>query len=201
MARTQAADYQERREKILDAAAALFARKGFLGASVAELAEACSLSKAALYHYYPSKEDMLYDVMHSHVKALDAAAARVAAGALPPREQLRSLARAFMALYAGAADRHKVLLGELDNLPAKRRAAVVALQRKLIAGVETVLEKIEPRLPKPRLRPAAMLFFGMINWTHTWFDPRGALSPEAFADMAVDTLLGGLSGAAAAQRS
>jgi len=201
MARTQAADYQERREKILDAAAALFARKGFLGASVAELAEACSLSKAALYHYYPSKEDMLYDLMHSHVKALDAAAGRVGEGALPPREHLRALARAFMVLYAGAAARHKVLLGELDNLPARRRAAVVALQRKLIADVEAVLRAIEPRLPAGRARPAAMLFFGMINWTHTWFDPEGALSPEAFAEMAVDTLLGGVAKAVEGQRS
>ncbi|MFO1187916.1 MAG: TetR/AcrR family transcriptional regulator [Alphaproteobacteria bacterium] len=201
MSRSQAADYQERRGRILDAAAELFARKGFLGASVAELAAACALSKAALYHYYPSKEDMLYDVMHSHVMALNAATQRVSGEDLTPREHLHALAREFMELYAGAADRHKVLLNEIDNLPAKRRSAVVTLQRKLVMDVEGILKAIEPRLAGARVRPAAMLFFGMINWTHTWFDPEGALSPQAFADMAVTALLGGIAKAVEGQRS
>jgi hypothetical protein len=37
-----------------------------------------------------------------------------------------------------------------------------------------------------------MLFFGMINWTHTWFNPKGPVSADALADMAVDIALGGL---------
>jgi hypothetical protein len=37
-----------------------------------------------------------------------------------------------------------------------------------------------------------MLFFGMINWTHTWFRGDGSVTPEQLADMAVDLLLGGL---------
>ena len=43
---------------------------------------------------------------------------------------------------------------------------------------------------------AAMLFFGTINWTHTWFNPKGAVTPEALADMAVDLTLGGIARAA-----
>jgi hypothetical protein len=42
-----------------------------------------------------------------------------------------------------------------------------------------------------------MLFFGMINWTHTWFDPKGAVSPGALAEMAADLTLGGLAKAGA----
>ena len=70
MARTQAADYEERRTAIVEQAARLFAERGFLGASIADLAEACDSSKSLIYHYYASKEDILYDVMHSHVRAL-----------------------------------------------------------------------------------------------------------------------------------
>ena len=44
---------------------------------------------------------------------------------------------AFMRLYAGAQDSHKVLLNELDNLPPERRAEVVAKQRRIIAAVES----------------------------------------------------------------
>jgi len=70
MARTQSADYAIRREAIVDRAAELFAERGFLGASIADLADALKTSKSLIYHYYDSKEDILFDVMHSHVKAL-----------------------------------------------------------------------------------------------------------------------------------
>ena len=54
----------------MEHAARLFAERGFLGTSIAELAEACETSKSLVYHYYESKEDILFDVMHSHVRAL-----------------------------------------------------------------------------------------------------------------------------------
>ena len=194
MARTQAADYDERREAIVAAAAALFARAGFASASVSDLSKRCKMSKALIYHYFKAKEDILYEVMISHVRALDVAARRAAAGAAAPERRLRELAHAFLALYVGAADRHKVLLNELDRLPKGRRAEIVAVQRGLIEIVRKLLVEIEPSLKRKRGESvaAAMLFFGMINWTHTWFDPKGAVSAGALAEMAADLVLGGL---------
>jgi len=198
MARTQAADYDERKLGIVEAAAALYATRGFNGASVADLAERCKTSKSLIYHYYQSKEDVLFDVMISHVRALDEAAREAVAGNDAAAEKLRRLAHAFMALYVGAADRHKVLLNELDNLDDKRRAEIVKTQRGLIEIVQQLLSDIEPRLTKSSGEgyAAAMLFFGMINWTHTWFDPKGPVSADAIADMAVDVTLSGLAKAA-----
>lgn len=194
MARTQAADYDERKQAIVEAAAALYARRGFNGASVADLAEACGTSKSLIYHYYQSKEDILFDVMISHVRALDEAARLVAAGHGGAAEKLRAMAHAFMRLYVGAADRHKVLLNELDNIDDERRGEIVKTQRGLIEIVQGLLGDIAPALKaKPGERfAAAMLFFGMINWTHTWFDPAGPVSADAIADMAVDLTLKGL---------
>ncbi len=194
MARPQAANYDQRREHIVAQAAKLYAKNGFLGASIADLAAACRLTKSAIYHYYPSKEDILFDVMHSHVLALEEASRRITAIAAPPEQTLRELTHAFMKLYVGAADRHKVLLNELDNLPKARRATIVDLQRALIASIEKLLTDIEPRLKKRtgHARATAMLYFGAINWTHTWFNEKGAVSTDALADMAVDLVLGGL---------
>ena len=194
MARTQAADYDERKEAIVEAAAALYARRGFNGASVADLAERCKTSKSLIYHYYQSKEDILFDVMISHVRALDEAARKAIAGEGDPALKLRRLAHAFMALYVGATDRHKVLLNELDNLDDKRRAEIVKTQRGLIEIVQRLLGEIEPKLKKRagESYAAAMLFFGMINWTHTWFDAKGPVSADAIADMAVDVTLDGI---------
>jgi AcrR family transcriptional regulator len=198
MARTQAADYDQRRQAIVETAAALFASRGFNGASVADLAQRCKTSKSLIYHYYESKEDILYDVMISHVRALEAAAREAIAGDAPPERKLRELAHRFMALYVGAADRHKVLLNDLDHLPKARRAEIVAVQRRLIEVVQRLLSDIEPSLKRKsgQAFASAMLFFGMINWTHTWFDAKGPVSAGALAEMAVDVALGGVRKAA-----
>jgi AcrR family transcriptional regulator len=194
MARTQAAEYDERKQAIVEAAAALFAAHGFAGASVADIAQRGKISKSLIYHYYQSKEDILYDAMISHVRALEDAARDVVAMDAPPARRLRELTHRFMALYVGAADRHKVLLNDLDRLPKARRAEIVAVQRGLIDTVRRLIIEIEPSLKKKpgQSVAAAMLYFGMINWTHTWFDPAGAVTPGALAEMAVDLTLGGL---------
>lgn len=198
MARTQAAEYDERKLAIVEAAAALFAARGFNGASVADIAERCQNSKSLIYHYYESKEDILYDVMISHVRTLETAAADAMAGSGSAEQKLRDLTQLFMALYVTAADRHKVLLNDLDYVPKARRAEIVEVQRGLIESVRSLLVDIEPALRKRDGAglTAAMLFFGTINWTHTWYDPKGAVGPEALADMAVDLTLGGLARAA-----
>jgi len=198
MARTQAADYDERKLAIVEQAASLFASRGFNGASVADIAERCKTSKSLIYHYYESKEDILYDVMISHVRALEAAAADALAGSAGPEQKLRDLTQLFMALYVGAADRHKVLLNDLNRLPRAKRAEIVKVQRRLIETVQKLLVEIEPALKRKAGASfaASMLFFGTINWTHTWFDPKGAVSAGALAEMAVDLTLGGLAKAA-----
>lgn len=198
MARTQAADYDERKQQIVETAAALFAERGFNGASVADIAQRGKISKSLIYHYYESKEDILYDVMISHVRALDAAAREAVTGDAPPDRKLRELTHRFMALYVGAADRHKVLLNDLGRLPKVRRAEIVAVQRGLIEIVLKLLVEIEPALKRKSGAgfAAAMLFFGTINWTHTWFNPRGPVSAGALAEMAVDLTLGGVRKAA-----
>ena len=65
MARTQAADYDKRRAAIMKAASALYAKQGFHATSVSDIAAATKTSKALLYHYFPSKEDLLFEVMDS----------------------------------------------------------------------------------------------------------------------------------------
>jgi AcrR family transcriptional regulator len=192
MARPQSPDYDKRREAIVATAAGLYAKSGFDGASVSDLAKACGASKSLVYHYFPSKEDILYEVMESHLESLVEAADRAMRSG-DAKERLRALAHAFMHLYSGAQNSHKVLLNELDNLPPGRRKEVVHKQRRIIAIVETLIREIRPDAGAITL-PLTMLFFGMINWTHTWFRPQGDLNAESLADVAVDLMLRGLDG-------
>ncbi len=162
---------------IVDAAAALFARDGYASVPIAAISMKAKISKSLLYHYFGSKEQLLEAVMASHIDALLAAAE---AGREEPLECL--LAR-FMAEYVGAADRQKVLLNDLDRLPATSRVGIVAKQREIIAIVEHALTRLrgDLRHDRARARAETMMLFGAINWAHTWYRADGPVSPTDFA--------------------
>lgn len=193
MARTQAADFGQRREFIIERAAQLYAERGYHGASMADVARACGMSKSLLYHYFPAKEDVLFEAMESHVKTLLDTATRISEMKAKPLDKFKELTHAFMHLYVGAEARHKVLLNELHRLPPERSKIIVARQRRLIALVANMLAEIQPRLARSDLKPAvAMLFFGMINWTHTWFDPTGPASTDTVAELIIGVMINGI---------
>lgn len=195
MARPQAPDFDQRRSHIVERAVHLFAERGFLGASVGDLAKACKTSKSLFYHYFPSKEDVLFEAMDSHVRALGHAAANVAAMNVGAAQKLRALTHSFMHLYLGAAAYHKVLLNEIAHLAPPRQKTIVSRQRELIDFVAGMLREIQPKLEAAHLeRAASMIFFGMINWTHTWFKPEGPASADAIADLIADTIITGIKG-------
>ncbi len=197
MARTQALDYDKRRLAIMDTAASLYASHGFLGTSVAQIADACKTSKSLLYHYYPSKEDILFDVMDSHVLSLIEATREIETLDAPAPEKIRRLADALMEIYVGAQAHQKVLLNELANLAEDRRGTIITHQRELLSLVDGLVLALRPDLAeaKAERRALVMLFFGMLNWTHTWYDPAGSITPDGFARMASDVFLGGLKAA------
>jgi AcrR family transcriptional regulator len=194
MVRTQASDFEQRREAIAAAAAPLFAKQGFWGTSVADISAGSNMSKSLLYHYFPSKEDILFEVMWGHVSVLVEFGRHINAFNRPADELLRWFARGLMETYVGARDAQKILLNELDNLPAEKRVLVVAAQREVIDVVDRLLVELRPALknkPKER-RPIVMMFFGMLNWTHVWFDPKGPVPPAKVAEIAANMFLRGL---------
>jgi AcrR family transcriptional regulator len=191
MARPQSPDYDKRRDLIVDAAARLYARRGFQGTSISDLANACHTSKSLIYHYFKSKDEILVAAMAGHLEDLEVAA-ESAVTERSPKDRIMKLVHSFMKLYIGAQERHKVLLNELDNLPRQARKRIVNKQRKILELVCGILQELNPADKRDKL-PTAMLLFGMINWTHTWFDPEGEMSSDQLADLAVEIFLSGVS--------
>ena len=194
MARTQAPDYDDRRQTIADRAAELFARMGFHRASISDLAEACGTSKSALYHYYSSKEAILFDILHDHTRLLLETAQGIAGSGGSAAERLRRLAESFMGIYVTTTAKHVVLLNEINSLPEEQRRKVITLQNQVVDIFLSLLVEIRPSLKnRPELRkPVAMMFMGALYWTYTWFRQDGPVSPGAFADMVVDLFTAGL---------
>jgi len=172
-------------------AASLFALKGFSGASISDLSKACGVSKSLIYHYYTAKEDILFDVMNNHIDDLIDVLGATNLADSNPHHSFTLLTKAILTCYSGAEDEQKVLLYELNSLKAEQRNEIIAKQRTIVTKFETIYCEIFPDLKSnpPLLRSKIMLFFGMINWTHTWFNPKGPITRDELAELASQTLL------------
>ena len=194
MARTRADDYDDKRALIYDRAAELFAEQGFSRTSIAELAAHCRASKSWIYHYFPSKEAILYEILRDHMALLLRTAEAEVAAQRAPAAQLRALLSSFMGIYVRAKAKHVVLLAELGSLPAAQQEEIRGLERRVVDLVAGVVARLDAP-PSGERRPAVpvtMMLFGMINWTYTWYRPEGPIKPEQLADMATDLFLNGL---------
>lgn len=191
MARIRAHDYDDRRRRILDIAAALIAEHGFDGASMSMIAARASLSKPGLYHYYDSKEALLFDILHSHLTALRATIAAVPAD-LAPEARLRALIQALLAAYRDADDRHKAQINDLPRLPREQQQAIKAIERDIIAPFREVIAALNPRLEPHQLTPVTMSLFGILNWQYTWFQASGRMSLEDYGELVARLFLDGL---------
>jgi AcrR family transcriptional regulator len=192
MARTRAQDYGEKRLAILQRSAELFAKFGFSGASITMIAEACGVSKALLYHYYPDKEALLFDIINEHLQELLDAVRSAAEAVEEPKERVGAIAHALLEAYRNADHQHQVQIANLKLLPENRRKALVAMERELVAILSDALAKALPHIGNgPLLKPLTMSMFGMLNWHYLWFREGKGLSRGDYADLVTSLILSG----------
>lgn len=198
MARPKSSQHELKRDEILDVAAQCFAEKSYHAASMNDIAAACGASKARLYHYYESKEAILFDLLDRYTQRLLAVIGQVEATAqrrnLDDRSALHELVRSFLEEYEHSATRHAALLHDTKFLGEAQREIIFNRQRDVVSAATRFLRRAYPqRVTAANQTPIAMMLFGMINWTFTWLRPGGPMSYSQFAEEVVAMLEGGLS--------
>jgi TetR/AcrR family transcriptional regulator len=193
MARGRSPGYDDQRELILSQAAQLFALQGYAGTSMNEVAEACRMSKPALYHYFRDKYALLVNIAEGHVSRLEAVVDEVRNQVLEPRARLEQLIRRFVDEYAHAQHEHRVLTADVRFLNEEDGRRVLDGERRVVAAFAAVIRELRPEIDVAHLAtPLTMLLFGMINWMFTWLKPDGELTYEAMASIVADLFFGGI---------
>ncbi|MFC0219345.1 AcrR family transcriptional regulator [Pseudochelatococcus lubricantis] len=195
MARTRAADFEEKQRGIVDNAAAVFAEQGMDKASMSQIAAHAQVSKALLYHYYPSKDALILAIIMTHLEELEDAILAADEPDLPPEQRLRRLVGAVLENYRGADNEHKVQLNATSALSEEQRAEITEIERRIVRHFSAVLREINPgldRQERPLLMPVTMSLFGMMNWVYMWFKEGGRISRDDYADVATTLILEGI---------
>jgi TetR/AcrR family transcriptional regulator len=189
--RPRAENYEERRVEILDTAAALFAARGFEATSMSSIAGALGVSKALVYHYFESKEELLFEMLLSHCRLLIETANRAVASG-NAEEKLKELIASLMQLYMSSRDKHVVLMNCLKALSLEQQAEIKGEEKKIVAIIKGLVGQIKKDSSAGEVSATAMYLMGSINWTYTWFKEGGAISAQDYAELASRLFLEGL---------
>jgi AcrR family transcriptional regulator len=184
-----------RADEIIDAAARVFAERGYHGTSTQAIADVLGMRQASLYYYFPSKEAALEAVCAHGVDGHAEAADAIVAGSDPPLVKLAKLIAAHLAPNEAKRDYVKVFINERRYLPTASRRRIGRVSRRIERNFERVIRAgiadgsmrgdIDPRL-------AMLSVLGMCNAVINWRSSDQATDvaeiAAAFAKLVADGL-------------
>lgn len=197
MARTIAKDHDEKRGKILKTAARVIADEGIARASMSQIADACGISKANIYHYYSGKDALLFDILDVYLSTLRDRLCGLKQAGLTPDERLHQFTRETLLAYDGMDAEHKIQTEGLPLLPEDQQEILKSHQREMVHRLSDTLTDIAPLAfsgNAGRLRATTMSVFGMLNWFYKWNPRAGRSEREDYARLVADLTLKGIGG-------
>jgi TetR/AcrR family transcriptional regulator, cholesterol catabolism regulator len=193
------ANWQARRQVIVDTSASVFARRGYHATGITELCVANDLGKGALYHYIGSKEELLAAIHNRVMDEVMLGADRAAEAGGWPSQQLAMLGTELLDVIHRYPDHVWVFLHEFPALTGERAAEFRQRRRGYERRVEAVLQagvdSGEFREVQPRL--TALAWLGMHNYTYLWLKAGGPLTARDVAKPFADIFMRGITNPAA----
>lgn len=194
------ASYDERLNRILEAATQIIAEMGYQRASMRVVARVTGVSLAGLYHYFANKERMLFLIQYRAFNALVNNLREKLLGVDDPVEQIRVMVRTHVGYFAANMAALKVCSHELDSLSGQSYEETLRIRRDYYLLVRGIVDRLlDAQATGGGMDPhvATMSLFGMLNWLYRWYDPKRGRSPATVAQQLAAEFLHGLRGAAA----
>ncbi len=197
MARTIAKDFDAKSKLILKTAARVFAAEGVDRASMSQIAQACKISKANIYHYYDSKNTLLFAILDTHLRELRDRIVAVTPGGNSPPEHFHAVLLEILLAYQGADDEHRVQTTGTPALSREHQEILLGYQRDLVRYLSGVINTIAPQAfvtDASKLHAVTMSVFGMLNWFYMWNRHADTQARENYARLVADLSLKGIGG-------
>lgn len=185
----------EKRERIARAASKLFNEKGYLETSMDEISTAAHLSKGGIYHYFSSKDEILFFIASGFMDLLLNGLVEELNRFKDPFSKIRYFISRHIRLYTDHLPEAKTVIHEAHLLPANYFKVIAEKERQYHRIVSEVLDDLfEGKLEKDRLKALAFILFGTCNGIYYWYHPKGSITPEDLSEMIAHILCSGLTG-------
>ena len=188
-------DAQQRYQAILESAARVICARGYDGASMQEIAEACGITKAGLYHHIETKEKLLLAIMNYGMDLFEDQVIAKVIDIADPVERLKAcMVKNIKLVTSGSSKEVTIILHEHNTLTGHAGRQINARKKKYVRFLESSIDEAIRRGQIRRVDStlAAFAFLGTVLWTYKWFRQDGVLSEEQVASGMVDLFFRGL---------
>jgi len=187
-----------KRKQILDAAAKVLARRGYIGTQLSEIAEEAGTQSGSLYYHFESREELIEEVLQEGVR-LSFARARAVVDAMPPQstplDRLSAALRAHLKFQLVESDYARAVSRSIGQSPEdmwkrvndKFRAYGRFFDDLIQAAMKS--RELDPKVDRSALR---MLVIGAANYTPEWYRRDGSMKVEEIGDLLIRLLRRGV---------
>jgi TetR/AcrR family transcriptional regulator, cholesterol catabolism regulator len=185
----------QRYHEILERAARLIHQRGYEATSMQEIAEACGLTKAGLYHHIKTKEALLLAIMHYGMDMFEDMVLAKSSDIVDPVARLREcMARNIALVTQDASKEVTIILHEHQTLTGTSAQEINSRKKRYVRFLEAAFREASER---GQIRPvdptlAAFSFLGTVLWIYKWYRADGKLSPRELSDGMIDLFFEGL---------
>lgn len=185
----------ERLRRILERAARVICQQGFEATSMQEIAVACGLTKAGLYHHVKTKDALLLAIMHYGMDLFEEVVLERASGIADPLERLRAtMARNVELVTQDSSKEVTIILHEHQTLTGAAQREINARKKRYVRFLE---DSFREAIARQQIRPvdptlAAFSFLGVVLWTYKWYRADGRLTPAELSGGMIDLFFQGL---------
>lgn len=196
MARPRSSHFPEIKRAILKRAAEVFASIGYATSTIGDLTDAAGLSRGALYHYFPSKEAVLYEIIFDHLTRFLEKVDEAMASSDVPVEKLQRVTAAIVECNVESRNEQIIVLTEINQLSNGDREKLKELERQILYKIANLILKLDVagKVGVHNKSVYAMMYLGIVNYIFAWYRTNGAVKPGEYADLASTLFLLGLRG-------
>jgi len=191
MARSKSLEKENEIHRVI---ARLFAHRGYHHTSMREIARELGMNQSSLYHYFTSKEDILFRLMDNAMDEVLRELEEIYAKDISAEEKLKNVLYSYIRSYAGDQDRLILLVNEMSSLAEANCILLVDKQRQYVRLIKSILKQLadEDKMKEIDASSAAFAFFGMVHYTIKWYHKDGPITADELARLFVEIFTRGI---------
>jgi AcrR family transcriptional regulator len=175
-------------------AARVFSQKGFNATSLSQISKAARISKGGIYHYFETKEDLLFLVLQRFMDKVLCDLEKKLKPLIHPDEKLRCFITTHIDNYVHNVHESRVMLHEVKNLPSVRWDLMKIKHKRFFEILRGIVSDYFESKGNPMsgesVKIATYALLGMINWIYWWYKPNGPISADHLARKIYEIFVG-----------
>lgn len=172
----------------------LFARDGYHGTSMRAIARELGMHPSSLYHYFNSKEEMLFKLLDATMDEALEVLEEICARRIPATEKLTQVLGFYVRYYAGDQARLHLLLSERHVLSPRSQRILITKERRYVGLFRQIFEELAAEGRTKAIPPsvATFAFLGMVHYTVKWYRRNGPVGLDRLAEFFVEIFTRGI---------